>query len=403
MLRFVIETQVQEFVLLLMVAAAVAILVKRLPIPYVTALALVGAAAGLLPHPSAPTLTHSVILFAILPGLLFEAGFNLRWNHLRHDLIAIGVLATFGVLLTTAAVAGLAVLVLGLSLPIAILFGAMVAATDPVAVVALFRRLGIPGRLTTILEAESLLNDGTGVVVFGIALAAMTSGGMSGWKATEQFLQLTAGGVALGTGVGLVLSWLTARLDDPQVEITFTAIAAYGGYLLAEAVHVSGILAVVAAAIVLGNYGRTHGMSQRTSAAVDTFWDYVAFLLNSAIFLLIGLSLPLGDVFSHVWLVVGAVAVVLAARAVIVYGTFGGMRLVHRGLPIRWQHLLVWGGLRGAIAVALLLSIPPSNLASLGSVPALVYGIVLFNLVAQGISIGPLSSALLKEAHSSPA
>jgi CPA1 family monovalent cation:H+ antiporter len=393
----VIETQVQEFVLLLMIAAAVAMLVKRLPVPYVTALALVGAGAGLLPHPAAPALTHSAILFVILPGLLFEAGFNLRWNLLSRDLVAVGVLATFGVLLTTGAVTVLGITVLGLSLPAAIVFGAMVAATDPVAVVALFRRLGIPGRLTTILEAESLLNDGTGVVVFGIALGALTAGGTSLGAALMQFVWLTVGGLALGAGVGLGVSLLTARLDDAQVEITFTAIAAYGGYLAAEAIHVSGILTVVAAAIVLGNYGRTHGMSQRTSTAVDTFWDYVAFLLNSAIFLLIGLSIPLGQVVVNIWLVIGAVAVLLGARAVVVYCTFGALRPFGRHVPLRWQHLLVWGGLRGAIAIALLLSIQASTLSSLGTVPALVYGIVLFNLVAQGITIGPVTSFLLAD------
>jgi CPA1 family monovalent cation:H+ antiporter len=393
----VIETQVQEFVLLLMIAAAVAILVKRLPIPYVTALALVGAGAGLLPHPAAPTLTHSAILFAILPGLLFEAGFNLRWNLLSRDLFAVGVLATLGVLATTGAVSVLGIALVGLSVPAAIVFGTIVAATDPVAVVALFRRLGIPGRLTTILEAESLLNDGTGVVVFGIALGALTAGGLSPAAALMQFVWLTVGGLALGAGVGLVLSLLTARLDDAQVEITFTAIAAYGGYLGAEAIHVSGILAVVAAAIVLGNYGRTHGMSQRTSTAVDTFWDYVAFLLNSAIFLLIGLSIPVAQVFANISLVIGAVAVLLVARAIVVYGTFGALRLFRRHMSVRWQHVLVWGGLRGAIAIALLLSIQSSTLPSLGAVPTLVYGIVLFNLVAQGMTIGPLTSFLLAD------
>jgi monovalent cation:H+ antiporter, CPA1 family len=394
------QTPLAEFVLLLLVAAAVAVLVKRLPLPYVTALALVGAAIGVGPHPPTPTLTRSLIFFAILPGLLFEAGFNLSWGHLRRDLSAVGLLATLGVFLTMAVVAALSRLFLGLPLPVAILFGAMVAPTDPVAVVALFRRLGVSPRLTTILEAESLFNDGTGIVVFGIALAAVSSGTLSWPSAVLDFLRLTVGGLALGAILGVLLSWLTARLDDPQIEITFTAIAAYGGYLLAETLHVSGILAVVAAAVVLGSYGRTHGMSRKTSAAVDAFWAYVAFLLNSAVFLLIGLSVPLADVLARWPVIVGAGAVVLAARALAVYGIFGSIRLIKVRLDMRSQHVLVWGGLRGAVAVALLLSIPGSVRAQIGDVPALVYGVVLLTLVVQGITIGPLAARLgLRRSH----
>lgn len=189
-------------------------------------------------------------------------------------------------------VAALGHLALGLPIAFAILFGAMVAPTDPVAVIAVFRRLGVPSRLANLIEAESLLNDGTGVALFTIALAATTTT-VTLWAGALQFVILAVGGVALGVAIGFVFSRLTARVDDPQVEITFTAIAAYGGYLLGEYVHVSGLLTVVGAGLVLGNYGRPRGMSMKTQTAVSLFWDYVAFVLNSVIFLLIGISVPL--------------------------------------------------------------------------------------------------------------
>ena len=158
------------------------------------------------------------------------------------------MLATVGVLITAGLIAVIGHLVLGLALPVAFLLGSILAATDPVAVIAMFRRLGVPDRLATIVESESLVNDGTGVVLFTIALGILLSGRFQPLGAVALFLQLSVGGVAVGLAVGFALSRLTMRVDDPQVEITFTAIAAYGSYLLGEAIHVSGLLAVVAAA-----------------------------------------------------------------------------------------------------------------------------------------------------------
>lgn len=392
-----VESQVAAFVVLLMVAAAVAVLVKLVPIPYVTALALIGAAAGGILHgPPSLHLTRSFILFVLLPGLLFEAGFNLEWRRLRDNLPVILVLATVGVLLTAGLIAVIGHVVLGLALPLAFLLGAMVAATDPVAVIAMFRRLGVPARLATIVEAESLVNDGTGVVLFTIALGIALSGTFLPIGASVQFLQLTLGGLALGLAIGFVLSRLTMRVDDPQVEITFTAIAAYGSYLLGEAVHVSGLLAVVAAAVVMGNYGRTKGMSERTQVAVSTFWDYVAFLLNSVVFLLVGLELPWTSILDHGWAVLAAAGITLVARAAAVYGVFAVLRPLGGKLAWRWQHLIVWGGLRGTVAIALALSLGEQGGSEFPDLRTLVYGVVLLSITVQGLTIGPLSRALLK-------
>jgi Na+:H+ antiporter len=389
----VIQTGLASFVVLLMAATGVAVLVRRLPIPYVTALALVGLVGGVVFRSRGLQLTPSLILFILIPGLLFEAAYNLDWKRLRDNLLAVGALATLGVLLTTAVAAALGHFALGLPLAFAVLFGAMIAPTDPVAVIAVFRRLGVPSRLANLVEAESLLNDGTGVVVFTIALAAITTT-VSFGDAALQFVLLTGGGLALGLAIGFILSRLTARIDDPQVEITFTAIAAYGGYLLGEYLHVSGLLTVVGAGLVLGNYGRPRGMSENTQKAVTLFWDYVAFVLNSVVFLLIGISVPMNALLDKVWVVVGAVFVVLLARAVTVYGLLNLLRPLGRPINLRWQHLIVWSGLRGAIAVALLLSLTQVG-PEYDSVRALVYGVVLISIVFQGVTIGPLTRILL--------
>lgn len=388
-----IEGGVASFVILLMAAVAVAVLVMRLPIPYVTALAVAGAVGGALIGTHRLHLDHSLILFVLVPGLLFEAAFNLDWKHLRDNLLAVIALATLGVLITAAVVAFLGHFALGLSVAVAILFGAMVAPTDPVAVVAVFRRMGVPQRLANLVEAESLFNDGTGVVLFTIALAATTTS-VSLWLGALQFLELVIGGILLGLAVGFVLSRLLARVDDPQIEITLTAIAAYGGYLLGESLHVSGLLTVVAAGLVLGNYGRPRAMSERTRSAVSVFWDYVAFVLNSVVFLLIGADAPWSTLAGEGWVVLGAVGAVLAARAVSVYGLLALLRPLGRHINLRWQHLIFWSGLRGAIAIALLLSLTRTG-SEFDTVRALVYGVVLVSIVVQGLTIGPLARIAL--------
>jgi Na+:H+ antiporter len=397
----VIEARVETFVLLLMAACAVALVVKAVPVPYVSALALVGLLAGLLLGPGHVELTHSLILFVLLPGLLFEAAFNLSWRELRANLVAVVALATLGVLLTTAVVAIVGHLALGLAVPVAILFGTMVSPTDPVAVVAVFRRLGVPARLVNLVESESLFNDGTGVVLFTVALAATQAAPAGPAAVAWDFLRLTAGGLGLGLGVGLLLSFITSRIDDFPVEITLTAIGAYGSYLLAETLHVSGILAVVAAGLVLGNLGRPRAMSARTQEAVTLFWEYVAFLLNSVVFLLVGLDVPWSGVRNQLAGIAAAAVITLLARAVAVYGVLGLLHPLPWRIGYRWQHLVVWSGLRGAVAVALALSLTPTS-SQFDTVRALVYGVVLVSILLQGSTIGPLARLLLREEQPAP-
>jgi CPA1 family monovalent cation:H+ antiporter len=389
-----IENQIAAFVVLLMVAAGIATLVRRAPFPYITALALVGLGAGLAIGPQPYHLTSKLILLVLLPGLLFEAAFNIKWRRLQDNLIAIATLATLGVLVTTAVVGALGYVALGLALPVAFLFGAVVSPTDPVVVIPVFRRLGIPSRLANLVEGESLLNDGTGTAIFALALAAVTTGQIQVGDATLGFFLLVVGGCLLGAAVGALLSLATLHIDDAQVEITLTVIAAYGGYLLAGYLHVSGILCVVFAGLVMGNFGRSRGMSERTQAAVTVFWDYVAFFLNSVVFLLIGLSVPWSLLLAHWPLSLAAAAIVLLSRAATVYPVFALLHRLGRPINWRWQHLMVWSGLRGAIALALLLSLQDSRPREFETIAGLVYGVVLVTIVVQGMTITPLARRL---------
>ena len=395
-----VQAEVSAFVVLLIVAVLASLAVRPFRVPYVTALAAIGVIGGVLFGPQQLHLSHSLILFVLLPGLLFEAAFNLDWQHLKRNMPGVVALSTAGVLLTTAIVAALGHFALGLPTRAAVLFGAAVAATDPVAVVAVFRRLGVPPRLANLVEAESLFNDGTGVVIFSVALA-LASGGRGGLgTAALEFVQLTAGGVVLGTAIGFALSAVLRHIDDATVEMTVTAVAAYGGYLAGEAAHVSGILTVVCAGIVLGNYGRPRAMSERTQAVVTGFWDYIAFVLNSVVFLLIGLDVPWRWLAGHAGLIAGAAGAVLVARAIAVYGLMAVLRPFGRSVNFAWQHLIVWSGLRGAVAVALALSL--SGPGGLDDVRALVFGVALISILAQGLTVGAAARRLLPHSHPRP-
>jgi CPA1 family monovalent cation:H+ antiporter len=272
----------------------------------------------------------------------------------------------------------------------------MVAPTDPVAVTALLQRLGMPERLRNLFEAESLVNDGTGVVVFTIALAATTTGAFAPASIALDFVRLAGGGIAIGVVLGFAISLVTSRIDDVRVELSLTAVAAYGGYLLGVAAHVSGILVVVTAAVVLGNFGRPRGMSVRTQEAADIFWDYVAFVLNTIVFVLIGVAVPLPQLLADPPAILVGIAVALVARAAAVYLLLPPLAPLRQRIPLRWQHLLVWGGLRGAVATALALS-----LAGMGDgyerVRALTYGVVLTSILVQGVTFGPVARLLLHE------
>ncbi|HNT25461.1 MAG TPA: Na+/H+ antiporter [Anaerolineales bacterium] len=373
---------------LLLIVSLVAIAVRRLQIPYTVALVIVGL---LLTAQSQLNLelTPELILALFVPPLVFEAAFHLNLNELRHNMGAILLLAVPGVILTMLIVGGIVSIGTGLALPIALTFGALIAATDPVAVVSLFRMLGVPKRLAVLVEGESLLNDGTALVLFQLMLVVVATGQFNLAVSALDFLRISAGGLVVGLVLGWVISRLIARIDDYLIETTLTTVLAFGSYLIAERLQFSGVLAVVAAGLINGNLG-PQGMSPTTRIVLFNFWEYVAFLANSLVFLLIGLEVDLPALLTAWQPILWAIGAVILARLIVVYGLSLLARHLAEPVSMRWQHVLAWGGLRGALSLALALSLPVSFGPDRGMLRTMAFGVVLFTLLVQATTMRPL-------------
>jgi len=373
----------EVIVVLLLIASGVAVAARRFRVPYTVGLVIIGLFITLL-NPRQVEFTPQIILLLLVPPLVFEAAFHIRVDDLRHNFGVIMLLAVPGVVLTTLLVGWLVSWGTGLALQAALVFGALTAATDPVAVIALFRSLGAPRKLQVLLEGESLFNDGTAIVMFGLMLTIALKGQFSLTESIAQFLMIAGGGVLIGIALGILASQAISRIDDPLVETTLTLVLAFGSYLLAESLHVSGVLAVVAAGVVNGNVG-PRGMSPTTRVVVFNFWETAAFLANSFIFLLVGLAIDLNILLEN-WQAIGwAILAALLARMVSIYG----FSLFRPGISTKWKHVLFWGGLRGAITLALALSLPEEGIFAAESerLQAMAFGVVLFTLLVQGFSM----------------
>lgn len=376
------------FVALLVAMPLVAFASRRLRLPYTLALVLVGIVVSALPLRDQVAVSPSAVVALLVPGLVFEAAYRLDGDDLRRTFGGIALLAVPGVLVSAAVVAAVLHLATGLPANEAFLVGAMVSATDPVAVVATMRRLRAPRRLVTLIDAESLFNDGTGIVVFTIALGTF---GSPRTLAGDSIAFVAA--IVVSVGIGAVAGYLIAKVaaltEDHLIELTLTLLAAYGTYLVADLVHQSGIVATVVAGIVLGTYGRRVGLSTRAQQAIDDVWEFLAFVLTAIVFLLIGMAIPLEALRGALAPIAWGVAAVLVGRALVIYGLLGGAaRVAHRfgrapRLPASWLHVMNWAGLRGAIATVLALSLP-DDVPDRALLQGVTFGIVLFTLIVQG-------------------
>jgi CPA1 family monovalent cation:H+ antiporter len=387
---------VTTLVLLLVTVIMVAVASKYIRIPYTIALTIAGLLIALSGITLEIDLTPDLILFIFLPALLFESSYNLPFGEVRDNLRPIALLAVPGVILTAVCVAASLYFTTGVGWATAFLFGAIMSATDPVSVVAIFRKMGAPRRLSVILEGESLFNDGTSIVLFRIVLAIVVAGAVENVAVSVgQFVIVVLGALALGAAVGFLVSMLLSRVDDYLVETSMTLVVAYGTYLLAEQLGVSAVIAVVVAALVLGNYGSVASMSPSTRLAVSSTWEFFGFLANSLIFLLIGLELDL-DKLGRYWLpTLVAIGIVLLVRVVVVVMSSAVLRYIHRPIPSRWQAVLVWGGLRGSLALALALSVPltigtGAPFPDRDLILVMTFGVILFSLLVQGLTMETL-------------
>jgi CPA1 family monovalent cation:H+ antiporter len=345
--------------MLLFIAALVAILTRRLHLPYTVGLVLAGIGLYFSRFQIALHLSKDLIFSVFLPPLVFEAALCIRWTEFKRDLPVVGLLATFGVLLAAAVTATGMHYFLEWQWQSSILFGVLISATDPVSVIATFKEAGLQGRLRLLIEAESLLNDGTAAVAF-VAVLGVIAGDQQ-----------------------------TPATSDPLVELTFTTLAAYGSFFVAEHYQLSGVLAALSAGLVVGNLRSPTSISDSGRHTLLTFWEYAAFVANSLIFILIGVQ-EAQQHFEGLWpAVVLAIALVTCGRAVSIYplcALFGRSRL---RVEWRHQHVLFWGGLRGALALALALALP-ADLPHRDTMVGLTFAVVAFSVFVQGLTITPL-------------
>ena len=374
---------------LLFVSALVAMLSRRLNLPYTVGLVLAGMGLYAAHISIKWHLSKELIFSVFLPPLIFEAALFIRWNEFKRDLPLVGVLATVGVLLATAVTAVGMFYGVDWDWGSAVVFGVLIAATDPVSVIATFKEVTVPSRLRLLIEAESLLNDGTAAVLFVTATGILGGAEQNAWAVAGTLFTTIVGGVLVGALIASALMALAGRTPDYLVEITFTTLAAYGSFFVAEHLHLSGVLATLTAGLVVGNFRSSTLITKAGRQALEPFWEYAAFVANSIIFLLIGAQ-EAQQHFDNLWApLVLAVVLVTLGRAIAIYpicAVFMGSRL---RVPARQQHILFWGGLRGALALALALALPPS-LPRHDDVVTLTFAVVAFSIFVQGLTITPL-------------
>ena len=374
--------------LLLGVAMASALVAERLPLPYTVILVVVGVVLGAAGVSPGFTLDRDLILQVFLPLLLFEAGLQIDLDALRQVLPAVLLLAVPGIILSTVVVAAALVVGAGIGWRDAALFGALVSATDPVAVTALFKRLHASPRLAMIVEGESVLNDATALALFALLLPVAQGGSFAVPLLLGKFVLVLIGGLVVGALAGLAGAWLVRLYSYPLPELLLSALVAYGAYLIADRANFSGVIATAAAGVVFVRAAQP-GLTPLAGEIMVDVWEFAAFLTNSLLFLLIGLTVrldALGDVASTLaWAIGGA----LIGRLAVVLLSALLLRLRHDRSLWRNGPVVFWSGLRGGLSIALALSLP-ADFAARSLLLRLTLGLVLFTLLVQGATIRPL-------------
>ena len=374
---------------LLFVSALVAMLTRRVHLPYTVGLVLAGMALYFFHIHLKWHLSKDLIFSVFLPPLVFEAALFINWQQFKEDFPVIALLATVGVALAATVTA------LGMHYALdwdwgsATLFGVLIAATDPVSVIATFKEAGVQGRLRLLIEAESLLNDGTAAVAFVTVLALLTGDHQSSMAVAGNLLATILGGTMVGALIAVSLMFLAGRTPDYLVELSFTVLAAYGSFFAAEHFHFSGVLATLTAGLVVGNFRSSGSITQAGRQALAPFWEFAAFIANSLIFLLIGAQ-EAQQHFTGIWLpLLLAIALVTLGRAVAIYPVCAVFSKSRLKVKAKYQHILFWGGLRGALALALALALP-YELPNRDAIITVTFAVVAFSVFAQGVTITPL-------------
>ncbi|WP_433634572.1 cation:proton antiporter [Halomicrococcus sp. NG-SE-24] len=401
-----IEAQLLTLLAVFAIAGGVGVLTtKVVRIPYTVGLVLAGLTVSILDLPLRTPLSGELILLVVLPTLIFQSAMNIDTERLRENVGPILVLAVVGLVLSVGVVGVVGASVFGLSVAAALLLGAMAMPTDPVSVVALFDELGAPERLSVLVEGESILNDGVAIVLYSVVLSVLLEAQAEGVAASEVITSdllvrdvgfgivfAIVGGTLVGGVAGYVAYRLLVLVDDPMTGIVFTVVLAYGVYLLAEHLGVSGVIATLGAGLVVGTHGPGDEVSARTRLTLGTVWASAAFIANTVIFVAIGVATPLDLLAQYAGEILVAMVLVFLARAVVVYPL---IELTNRRLadpvPRSYQHTIVWSGIHASVPIALVLGLPERLPAGLREeLAALVFGVAAITLVVNGLTVARL-------------
>ncbi len=376
--------QLESLLLAFAVASAVAVTAKRWGMPYNVALVLVGL-AGVLTNvlPSAP-LDPGLVLLVFLPMLVFEASIEAQVDHLRHAARPILALALPGVALSLLATGVIATWVLELPFSVALLLGALLAITDTVSVLLAFKSVRVPHRLAAIMEGESLFNDGTALVLV-ILCAGVVSKGVFDPTATARSLAIAIiGGGVLGVAFGAIGAMVLRRVPDHLTVILSSVVLVFGTSLIAERFHASAVIAVVVAGLYVGNAARK-ALEASHVLALEGFWETSGFLINVMLFLLVGMQINAQLLVDEAGAIGLALVALHGGRAIAVYGSFAALRVFLREtVPIRWQHVMVVGNIKGALSMAAVLALPV-DLPYRSRLVTIVFGVTFVTLVTQAL------------------
>lgn len=373
----------------------VALVARRLRVPYTVALVFAGLITPLYFTFPLPEITPEIFMALLLPPLVFEAAMRTDVHDLRKDADAILGFAFVGTLVSTVLVGMFANFLLGFSLLEAFLLGVIVSPTDPIACCSTFRRLGVPKRFSLMIEGESLFNDGVAIVLYSGIVTAFMTGIFEPLQIAQGITLSIIGGVLIGGFLGYIgyqVLWLS---QDVSVDILLAFIVMYGVHQLADSLKTSGIIAVVVAGLVMIGYGRGKELSQESVATLETVWEFIAFLVTSVAFIFVGRYLELQLLWAHLWIVLPAIASILVARFLMIYLISTILYTWKTVIPGNWRDAIAWSGLRGPVSIVLVLGL--RNLPSIEHAPeitAITFGVVLFSILVQGLSLNKIIQKL---------